>query len=131
MQIPLVDLKAQYSSIEAELRPIIKDVFDNTAFIMGSHVKQFEENFSAYAKCKHTVGVSSGTDALLLAYQAAGLQCGDEVIVPPLTMMSPCFAVLQCGAVPVTCLGPLSWRVGACNVAREMSLCLFITPPPV
>ena len=73
MQIPLVDLKAQFSSLEPELGATVKSIFENVAFIMGRHVQEFEESFSEYAKCKHTVGVSSGTDALLAAMMALGL----------------------------------------------------------
>jgi dTDP-4-amino-4,6-dideoxygalactose transaminase len=101
MQIPLVDLKAQFSSLEPELGATVKSIFENVAFIMGRHVQEFEESFSEYAKCKHTVGVSSGTDALLLAYQAAGLQRGDEVIVPSHTFIATASPLYHLGIKPV------------------------------
>ncbi len=101
MSIPLVDLKAQYASIEAELRAAMDRVIQNTAFILGSEVEQFEAAFAEFVRADHVVGASSGTSALHLALLACGVGPGDEVIVPANTFIATAEAVLHAGAQPV------------------------------
>lgn len=100
MDIPLVDLKAQYKSIKPEIDAAIHDVLDNTAFIMGEHVKNFEANFAGFCQAKHAIGVSNGTAALKLAVTALGIGPGDEVITTPHTFAATVEAIMACGAVP-------------------------------
>jgi dTDP-4-amino-4,6-dideoxygalactose transaminase len=88
MNIPLVDLKANYHSIKDEIDKAIQDVIDNTSFIMGEYLTTFEKNFATFCKAKHAIGCSSGTTALHLALLAAGLQKGDEVITVPNTFIA-------------------------------------------
>jgi len=70
MNIPLVDLKAEYETISSDINAAIQDVLKSQMFILGSKVKELEEKIAAYCYVKHGIGVSSGTDALLLALMA-------------------------------------------------------------
>ena len=79
MNIPLVDLKAQYDSIKDELDDAIHRVVQSGQFILGSEVKAFEDEMAAYCGTKYAVGVASGTDALHLALLACGIKSGDQV----------------------------------------------------
>lgn len=99
--IPLVDLKAQYHTIKDEIDAAMQHVMDNTAFIAGKAVADFEAAFAQYAQAKHAIGVSSGTDALLLAMQALGLGAGDEVITTPHTFIATIGPMIQLGIQPV------------------------------
>ena len=101
MNIPLVDLKAQYQSIKPEIDAAIQRVIDNTAFIMGKEVAQFEEAFADYCGVDYAIGVSSGTGALFLALLAHGIGPGDEVITTPFTFFATGEAIAQVGARPV------------------------------
>ncbi|MDQ7035719.1 MAG: DegT/DnrJ/EryC1/StrS family aminotransferase, partial [Anaerolineae bacterium] len=101
MSIPLVDLKAQYATIKNELDTAIHHILDNTAFIMGKPVSDFEAKFGAYTQAKHAIGVSSGTDALLIAMQAIGLQADDEVITTAHTFIATVEPMMQLGLKPV------------------------------
>ena len=101
MDIPLVDLKAQYKSIKPEIDAAIQDVLDNTAFIMGEHVKNFEKTFAEFCSVKNAIGVSNGTTALKLVFSALGIGQGDEVITTPHTFAATVEAILACGAKPV------------------------------
>ncbi len=99
--IPLVDLAAQYRSIQAEIDDAIHDVIRRGDFILGGAVRAFEEAFAAYCGVPYAVGVGSGTDALYLTLRALGLQPGEEVIVPSTTFAATAEAVVYCGARPV------------------------------
>jgi dTDP-4-amino-4,6-dideoxygalactose transaminase len=99
--IPLVDLNTLHNGIRSELDEAIKDVVDNSAFIMGERLKKFEEEFAAYCGAGHAVGASSGTTALVLAVAGLGIGDGEEVIIPSHTFIATAGAIMQCGAVPV------------------------------
>ena len=97
MQIPLVDLKAQYLSIKEEIDEAIQRVLNKCNFIMGDEVKEFEEELASFCSAKYAVGVSSGTDALLLALKAINIQPGDEVITVPNTFIATTEAITMAG----------------------------------
>ena len=101
MSIPFVDLKAQYESIKQEIDHAIATVIDQTSFIGGQAVKDFERDFAKYVGVNHCVGVANGTDAIEIALKALGIGEGDEVIVPALTWISTAGAVNNVGAEPV------------------------------
>jgi len=101
MQVPFLDLKAQYKTIKAEIDSAMQSVVDQTAFAGGSFVARFEEAFAAFCGCKYAVGAGSGTDALWMALIAAGVGQGDEVITVPDTFMATAEAISFCGARPV------------------------------
>ncbi|HUS99924.1 MAG TPA: DegT/DnrJ/EryC1/StrS family aminotransferase [Candidatus Thermoplasmatota archaeon] len=88
MNIPLVDLKANYRSIKKEIDNAIQDVLDSSSFIMGPYVKKFEENFARFCQVKHGIGCANGTAALHLALLAAGIKKGDEVLTVPNTFIA-------------------------------------------
>lgn len=101
MTIPLIDLVAQYRSIQEEIHEAIQKVLESGTFILGPKVAAFEEAIAAYLDVRHAVGVASGTDALVLTLQAYGIGPGDEVIVPAYTFFATAEAVSQVGATPV------------------------------
>lgn len=101
MNIPLVDLKAQYRAIQPDIDRAIERVITHAGFILGREVAQFEEAFASYCRAAHCVGTSSGTSALHLALRAAGIGPGDEVITTPFTFIATVEAIWMAGAKPV------------------------------
>ncbi|MGA2670023.1 MAG: DegT/DnrJ/EryC1/StrS family aminotransferase [Dehalococcoidia bacterium] len=101
MNVPLVDLKAQYNSIKAEIDVAINRVLEHGQFILGPEVNAFEDEVAAYCGTKYAVGVASGTDALHLALLASGIKPGDEVITTPFTFIATAESITKCGAKPV------------------------------
>lgn len=101
MNIQLIDLKAQYNSIADEIDKNVKDVFLSASYIMGKNVTEFEKEFAKYIGVKHAVSVASGTDALVIALKAAGIQPGDEVITSTFTYFASAECISAVGAVPV------------------------------
>ncbi|MBN2139242.1 MAG: DegT/DnrJ/EryC1/StrS family aminotransferase [Sedimentisphaerales bacterium] len=101
MQIPLLDLKAQYKTCKDEILRAITDVCESQAFALGPAVRAFEENIASYCGCKYAIGVSSGTDALLLSLMALGVGPGDEVITTPFTFFASAGCIARLGATPV------------------------------
>jgi dTDP-4-amino-4,6-dideoxygalactose transaminase len=100
-KIPLMDMVAQYKSIESEIDDAIKQVLNAGQFILGPNVAALEKEVAEYIGVKRGVGVASGTDALVLAMRALGIGPGDEVIVPAYTFFATAGAVLLVGATPV------------------------------
>ncbi|HSP32754.1 MAG TPA: DegT/DnrJ/EryC1/StrS family aminotransferase, partial [Thermoanaerobaculia bacterium] len=101
MAVPLLDLKQQYSTIKDEVLRVTQDVFESQAFILGKRVEAFEKDFAQYCGTSHAVGVSSGTDALLVALMVHGIGQGDEVIVPAYSFFATAGVVDRVGARPV------------------------------
>jgi dTDP-4-amino-4,6-dideoxygalactose transaminase len=101
MHVPLLDLKAQYAAIRAEIRSAIDAVLDNQRFVLGANVSALETEVARYCGTPHAVGVASGSDALLLASMAIGIGPGDEVITTPYTFFATAAAVVRLGGVPV------------------------------
>lgn len=99
-KIPLVDLRAQYRALENEIRRGLDEVLENQLFVLGPAVAGFEGQIAAYLGCRHTVGVASGSDALLLALMALGIGPGDAVLVPPFTFFSTVSSIMRLGATP-------------------------------
>ena len=101
MRIPMTDLTLQYQSIKGEIDAAMRAVVESGQFILGSEVKAFEDEMSAYCGTKSAVGVASGTDALQLALLACGIGPGDEVITTPFTFIATVETICKCGARPV------------------------------
>jgi dTDP-4-amino-4,6-dideoxygalactose transaminase len=101
MNIPMVDLKRQYAALKEEIDQGFRSVLESTLFILGPHVRAFEEEVAAYCGVKHAIGMGSGTDALHLALRAAGIKEGDEVITSPFTFIATAEAISYVGARPV------------------------------
>lgn len=98
MNIPLVDLKAQYVSIRNEIDEAIRSVIDSTTFIGGESVAQFERQFASFCGAQYCVGVANGTDALELALTALGVGAGDEVLTAANTFFATAEAIANAGA---------------------------------
>ena len=103
MSVPLLDLKLQYEPLAAEIMPILEQICATQHFILGRYVLEFEQAAASYCRCAHTVGVSSGTDALLLALMTLGIGTGDEVITTPFTFFATAGTIARAGARPVFC----------------------------
>jgi dTDP-4-amino-4,6-dideoxygalactose transaminase len=101
LPIPLVDLKAQYETIRHEVRAAIEDVLDGMHLFLGPQTQAFEEEFAAYCGSVYGVGLSNGTDALVLALRACGVRPGDEVITVANTFIATVEAIALVGARPV------------------------------
>jgi len=101
MSVPLLDLKLQYASIRDEILRVTEEVYASQAFILGKRVEEFERDFAAYCRTKHAIGLSSGTDALLIALMVLGIGPGDEVIVPAFSFFATAGVVDRLGAIPV------------------------------
>jgi len=101
MPIPLLDLKQQYAAIKDEVLRVTEEVYESQAFILGKRVDDFERDFAKYCQSEYAIGVSSGTDALLIALMILGVGPGDEVIVPAYSFFATAGVVDRLGATPV------------------------------
>jgi len=101
MNIPFVDLNAQYTLLKKEIDSAIQSVIDRTAFIKGEEVQEFEQKFALQYGVKHCIGVANGTDALYIAMKMLGVGPGDEVITVANSWISTAETIVQTGAEPV------------------------------
>ncbi|MFO7667997.1 MAG: DegT/DnrJ/EryC1/StrS family aminotransferase [Desulfobacterales bacterium] len=101
MKVPLLDLKGQYKTIKDEILDVTGEIFESQYFILGPHVKKLEQEITAYCSVKHALGVSSGTDALIISLMAAGIGQGDSVITSPYTFFATAGSIARVGAKPV------------------------------
>jgi len=101
MNIPLVDLKAQYELVKEKVEKAVMEVLSSANYIMGKEVIEFEKEFAEYIGVKHAISVGNGTDALVLALMACGVGEGDEVITTPFTFFSTAESISSVGAIPV------------------------------
>ena len=101
MSVPFVDLPREYRTIKAEIDAAIHRVVESGQFILGREVAAFEREMAAYCGAAYGIGVGSGTDALRLALEVAGVRAGDEVITTPFTFVATAETISQAGGVPV------------------------------
>src|SRR6266481_6570464 len=115
--VPLLDLKVQFAQIRAEVMPLIEQVCTTQQFILGENVRGFEEEIARYCGAPFGVGVSSGTDALLLALMALGIGAGDEVITSPFTFFATAGTIARTGARPIFCdIDPVTFNLSPAAV---------------
>jgi dTDP-4-amino-4,6-dideoxygalactose transaminase len=101
MKVPFLDLKAQYNSIIDEVNPAIQNVLDNTAYVLGKPVSEFEAAFAKAHQSKYCTCLSSGTAGNHIALWALDIKAGDEVIIPANTFIATAWGATLCGATPV------------------------------
>lgn len=101
MNIPLLDLKAQYETIKEQVLAATMEVYESQRFILGPKAEDLESKIAAYTQARYAVGVSSGTDALLISLMSAGIGPGDLVVTSPYTFFSTAGSIARLGAIPV------------------------------
>jgi len=122
MRVPILDLKAQYAAIKQQVTRAIGEVCENQAFALGPAVAEFEQNVAAYCGSKHAVGVSSGTDALLVSLMALGIKPGDEVITTPFSFFATAGCIVRVGARPVFAdVDPDSFNIAPSGIEEKIN----------
>jgi dTDP-4-amino-4,6-dideoxygalactose transaminase len=117
MQVPLLDLKPQYAPLAAEIQSVIQKVCASQGFILGPAVRELETAVAAYSQCRFGLGVSSGTDALLLALMALDIGAGDAVITTPFTFFATTGTIARTGATPLFCdIDPVTFNISPAAV---------------
>ncbi|NCA02840.1 MAG: aminotransferase class I/II-fold pyridoxal phosphate-dependent enzyme [Sphingomonadaceae bacterium] len=119
--VPLLDLGPQNRALEAQFEAAFRDVLRSNMFIMGPRLEAFEKDCAAFLGVKHALGVSSGTDALLLALMALGIGEGDEVLLPSFTFFATAGSVSRLGATPVWVdVDPHHFNIDLADAARKV-----------
>jgi dTDP-4-amino-4,6-dideoxygalactose transaminase len=120
--VPLLDLKAQFETIRAEIEPAVHEVLESQVFIGGPKVEALEERCAEYLRMPHAVGCSNGSDAIILALDALGIGPGDEVIVPTFTFFSTAGSVSRVGATPIFAdIDPASYQIDPHSIREAIA----------
>ncbi|TFG39879.1 MAG: DegT/DnrJ/EryC1/StrS family aminotransferase, partial [Syntrophobacterales bacterium] len=122
MNVPLLDLKAQYAGIKAEIDAAVAEVFESQYFILGPKVAACEEAVAEYCQTPFACGVSSGSDALLIALMAEGINSGDEVITSSYTFFATAGSIYRTGADPVFVdIDPVSFNIDPAQIEEKIT----------
>jgi dTDP-4-amino-4,6-dideoxygalactose transaminase len=120
--VPQLDLAAQYAAIGAEIRTAVERALNSQQFVLGREGAAFEQEIAQLCGVAHGIGVASGTDALILALRACGVQAGDEVLIPPFTFVATGSAVSALGAKPVFAdIRPDTYNLDPSDLARRLT----------
>ncbi len=103
MKVPLLDLKSQYQLIKQDILKVTEEIYDSQYFILGPHVEALEKQVAEYCHAAHALGVSSGTDALIIALMASGITAGDTVITTPYTFFATAGSICRVGRASLFC----------------------------
>lgn len=122
MKVPLLDLKPQYKFLKKEIDETLIRIAESQYFILGPEVDKMERKFNEYLVCKHSLGVSSGTDALLIALMAIDIKPGDEVIVPTFSFFATAGVVSRLNAIPVLVdSDPVTFNIDPAEVEKKIT----------
>ena len=122
MKITSLDLGRQYESIRDEINKAVLEVIASQSFVLGPFVESFEHSMAEFCYAKHAIGVSSGTDAILLALMACGIKNGDEVITTPFTFFATAGSIARLGAVPVFVdIDPSTYNIDVSKIASAVN----------
>ena len=122
MKVPLLDLKAQYATLKKEINEALIRVADSQYFILGPEVEYLEKSLASYLGAKHAVGVSSGTDALLIALMAIDMKPGDEVILPTFSFFATAGVVARMNAIPVLVdIDPVTFNIDPSEIEKKIT----------
>lgn len=122
MKVPLLDLKPQYKSMKKEIDETLVRIAESQYFILGPEVEKMEKSFEEYLNVLKAYGVSSGTDALLLALMAVGIKPGDEVIVPTFSFFATAGVVARLSAIPVFAeIDPVTFNIDPAKIEEKIT----------
>ena len=122
MNVPFLNLAAQYESLKAELLPVVEKTLASGHYVLGPNVAAFEQEMAAYTATKFGVGVNSGSDALTLALRALDIGPGDEVITTPFTYIAPSESIHHVGAKIIFAdIDPRTWNIDPAEIEKKIT----------